>query len=39
VRAAATAGPIGWMALVACAALTLAGYAIWAILTVVQMLR
>ena len=39
VRAAAAAGPVGWIALVACAALALAGYAISTILTVVQMLR
>lgn len=39
VRAVAAAGPVGWMALVACAALALAGYAISAILTVVHALH
>jgi len=39
VRAVATAGPVGWIALVACAALALAGYAISAMLTVVHTLR
>jgi hypothetical protein len=38
VRAVATAGPVGWRALVACAALALAAYAISAILAVVQTL-
>jgi hypothetical protein len=38
VRAVGAAGPVGWMALVTCAALALAGYAIWAILTIVDML-
>jgi hypothetical protein len=36
VRTVADAGPVGWMALVACAALALAGYAISAVLTVVH---
>ena len=39
VRVVAAAGPVGWMALVACAALALAGYAISAILTVVHTLH
>jgi hypothetical protein len=39
VLAVAAAGPVGWMALVACAALALAGYAISAILTIVHTLR
>jgi hypothetical protein len=39
VRTVAGSGPVGWMALVACAALALAGYAISAILTVVHALR
>ena len=38
VRAVGAAGPVGWMALVTCAALALAGYAIWAILTIVDTL-
>jgi hypothetical protein len=38
-RAVATAGPVGWMALVACAALALAAYAISAILTIVHTLK
>jgi hypothetical protein len=36
VRTVAGSGPVGWMALVACAALALAGYAIWAVLTIVH---
>lgn len=36
VRAVAAAGPVGWMALVTCAALALAAYAISAILTIVH---
>jgi hypothetical protein len=39
VRAVATAGPVGWIALVACAAMALAAYAISAILTIVHTLR
>lgn len=35
-RTVAAAGPIGWMALVTCAALALAAYAISAILTIVH---
>ena len=38
-RAVTTAGPVGWMALVACAALALAAYAISAILTIVHTLK
>jgi hypothetical protein len=38
-RAVAAAGPVGWMALVTCAALALAAYAISAILTVVHALK
>lgn len=36
VRTVAAAGPVGWMALVACASLALAANAIYAILTVVR---
>ena len=39
VRAVATAGPVGWIALVACAAMALAAYAISAILTIFHALR
>ena len=38
-RAVGTAGPVGWMALVTCAALALAGYAVFAILTIIHTLR
>ncbi len=33
------AGPLGWVALIACAALALAGYAISALVTVVTLLK
>jgi hypothetical protein len=39
VRAVAAAGPVAWMALVACTALALGAYAISAILTVVYMFK
>jgi hypothetical protein len=39
VPTAAAAGPVGWMALVTCAALALAAYAISAMLTVVHALK
>jgi hypothetical protein len=34
-----SSGPVGWIALVACAALALAGYAIWALVAIVRMLK
>jgi hypothetical protein len=39
VRAVVAAGPVGWMALVVCAALALAAYAISAILIIVHTLK
>jgi hypothetical protein len=38
-RTVAAAGPIGWMALVTCAAIALAAYAISAIVTIVHTLK
>lgn len=38
VRAVASAGPVGWIALVACGAMALAAYAISAIITIVHTL-
>jgi hypothetical protein len=39
VRAVTAAGPVGWIALVACAALALAAYTISSILTVIHILK
>lgn len=33
------AGPLGWVALIACGSLALAGYAIWALVTVVRLFK
>jgi hypothetical protein len=33
------AGPFGWVALIACGSLALAGYAIWALVTIVRLFK